>query len=442
MAGENMSKLPGGGEVLRRLKEAGFKAYCVGGCVRDSVMGRPCHDIDITTDARPEEVIAVFGEKDTVPTGIRFGTVTVLREFEVTTFRIDGEYSDHRSPDNVDFTGSLEEDLSRRDFTMNAMAMDENGCITDPWEGRRDIERKVIRCVGDPEKRFEEDALRMLRAMRFASQLGFTIDPESARQIHAMKSGLRDIAQERIRDELDKLLCGPACAQVLIDYSDVIGEFIPEIVPCIGLDQRTPYHIYTVWEHIARAVESAPEDDLFLRRTLFFHDIGKPACARYDETGRGHFKGHDAVGAAMTAEIMTRMRWDKKTVSRTVELIARHSVKLRDRIGVRQMMREIGDEAFFRLMELKKCDNLGKAPFVAEENVFFDKLISEGRRIVSQDLCRSVKGLEVSGQELADLGLKGQEIGAALEELLDKVITEELPNSREELIGYIRRCKG
>ena len=156
MAGENMSKLPGGGEVLRRLKEAGFKAYCVGGCVRDSVMGRPCRDIDITTDARPEEVIAVFGEKDTVPTGIRFGTVTVLREFEVTTFRIDGEYSDHRSPDNVDFTGSLEEDLSRRDFTMNAMAMDENGCITDPWEGRRDIERKVIRCVGDPEKRFEE----------------------------------------------------------------------------------------------------------------------------------------------------------------------------------------------------------------------------------------------------------------------------------------------
>lgn len=426
-------------DVLMKLEEAGYEAYLVGGCVRDSIIGRKVNDMDITTSALPEEVERVFGRENIIPTGIKHGTVTVYREYEVTTYRIDGEYKDSRRPESVSFTRSLEEDLARRDFTVNAIAMDRYGRIKDPFGGCEDIERRLIRCVGDPEKRFSEDALRILRAVRFASQLGFQIEEKTAEAVHKMRDSLRNISHERVRDELDKLICGRNCVNVLLDFSDVITAVIPEFSPCIGFDQRSPYHRYTVWEHIIRAMDSAPAENLTLRRALFFHDISKPACATFDSTGRGHFKGHDKAGAELTREIMKRLRWDSRSVDTAVTLIANHSYKLKTKADVRRMMSAIGDELFFLLMEMKKCDNLGKNAFVAEENVFFDSLIAEGKRIAEADECRSIRGLAVSGRDIMSAGLSGEEVGKALEELLELVITEALPNDREALMEHIRR---
>ena len=347
-------------QILSELESHGFEAYMVGGCVRDSIMGREYNDIDITTNALPEQIIEVFSSYKVVPTGIKHGTVTVLcggTPFEITTYRIDGKYTDHRRPDNVEFTSDITADLARRDFTINAVAMDRNGCLVDPFDGISDMKAGIIRCVGDPEKRFSEDALRIMRAVRFASQLGFAIDDDTAKAVHDMKDLLQNISNERIRDELDKLVCGKNCADVLMGYSDVITAVIPEFKPSIGLDQRSPYHKYTVWEHIVRAVGFAPENDVKLRRTLLFHDIGKPACMKLDETGRGHFKQHDRVGAEITEKVMKRLRYDTKSISYATALIANHSKKLRNRADVKKMMYRIGEELFFALIEMKKCDN-------------------------------------------------------------------------------------
>ena len=432
-------------KILTELENNGFEAYMVGGCVRDGIMGRKCNDIDVTTNALPEQMIEVFKGYKVIPTGIKHGTVTVLcggEAFEITTYRIDGEYSDHRRPDEVRFTSDIADDLSRRDFTVNAVAMDRHGNMVDPFGGKADMEAGIIRCVGDPQKRFNEDALRILRAVRFSSQLGFEIDSATAEAVRSMKGQLDGISRERVRDELDKLICGQNAVEVLLDYSDVITAVIPEFEPSIGLDQRSPYHRYNVWEHTVRALGAAPSADLGLRRALLYHDIGKPACMKLDETGRGHFKQHDRVGAEMTSEIMKRLHYDNKTIAYTTALIANHSKKLRNKTDVKKMMCKIGDELFFELMEMRKCDNSAKNEFVLKENVFFDKLADIGREIAANDECRSIRGLAVNGSELAALGLKGAEIGEIQREMLELVMEEELPNDRAELLKFAeQRCR-
>ena len=369
-------------KLLSELESCGFEAYMVGGCVRDSIMGREYHDIDITTNALPEDILKVFSSYKVIPTGIKHGTVTVLcggTPYEITTYRIDGEYTDHRRPDSVEFTSDITADLARRDFTINAVAMDKSGCIVDPFGGISDMKEGIIRCVGKPEKRFSEDALRIMRAVRFASQLGFRIDGATSEAIHRMKDLLQEISRERIRDELDKLVCGKSCTAVLLEYSDVITAVIPEFKPSIGLDQCSPYHKYDVWEHTVRAIGFAPESDVKLRRTLLFHDIGKPACMKFDETGRGHFKQHDRVGSEITEKVMKRLRYDTKSISYSTALIANHSKKLRSRADVKKMMYRIGDELFFALTEMKKCDNSAKNEFVLEGNTAFDQFAEMGR---------------------------------------------------------------
>lgn len=426
-------------QVLNELEKHGFEAYMVGGCVRDSIMGRECHDIDITTNARPEEILAVFSGFKVVPTGIKHGTVTVFCgdvPYEITTYRIDGEYTDCRRPENVEFTADITADLARRDFTINAVAMDRNGCLVDPFDGISDMKAGIIRCVGAPEKRFGEDALRIMRAVRFASQLGFTIEEETSAAVHRMKDLLQKISHERIRDELDKLVCGRSCISVLLEYSDVITAVIPEFKPSIGLDQCTPYHKYNVWEHTVRAVSFAPENDVKMRRTLLFHDIGKPACLKFDETGRGHFKQHDRVGAEITEKVMKRLRYDTKSISYSTALIANHSKKLRSRADVKKMMYRIGDELFLALTEMKKCDNSAKNDFVIEENAVFDRLAGIGREIIANNECRSLKGLAVNGSDLLGLGLKGAEIGKMQQRLLELVMEDELPNEKDKLLKY------
>ena len=425
--------------TAEKLAASGYEAYFVGGCVRDMLMGRECHDIDITTDALPEEIISVFSGEKMILTGMKHGTVTVVTDgipFEITTYRIDGEYSDFRRPDSVTFTKDITADLSRRDLTVNAMAMGLDGTIIDPFGGRNDIEKKTIRCVGEPEKRFTEDALRILRAMRFSSQLGFEIEEKTAYAVISMRSLLKNISAERIRDEIDKLICGINCIDVLLRFSDVIVEVIPEFAPCVGFDQHSPYHKYTVWEHIVRAVASAPADDLMLRRSLFFHDIAKPVCATFDETGRGHFKGHDEVGAEMTGKIMRRMHYDKRSTAFACDLIARHSRRIIGINDCKRLMSEIGDELFFELMRFKKCDNSAKHDFVREENAMFDRFIREGKRIIAADECRGMANLAVSGDDIKAIGLKGKAIGEALREMLSLVIDEKLPNDKKLLIEY------
>ncbi|MBR1824306.1 MAG: CCA tRNA nucleotidyltransferase [Ruminococcus sp.] len=429
-------------EILERLESCGYEAYTVGGCVRDTVMGRSAHDTDITTNALPEQIMTAFSDCKVVPTGLKHGTVTILKNnipYEITTYRIDGEYKDSRRPENVVFTASLTEDLARRDFTMNAIAMDRHGNIADPFGGKADIADKLIRCVGDPVQRFTEDALRIMRAVRFASQLGFRIEEKTAEAVHAMKDRLKNISMERIRSELDKLLCGKNCVEVLLEYSDVITAIIPELAPSVGFDQHSPYHKYDVWEHTVRAVSYAPADNVKMRTALLFHDIAKPVCAAFDEDGRGHFKKHAPVGAEMTQEIMKRMKYDSETIAYAVMLIARHSKKVFDRIAAKKMMADIGDELFFELMELKKCDNLAKNDFVLAENELFDRLMDEGRSYIENNVCRGLRHLAVNGRDMTELGLQGREIGEALNEILNLVLEERLKNIRDDLLNYAKQ---
>ena len=429
-------------EILERLENCGYEAYTVGGCVRDTIMGRSAHDTDITTNAIPEQVIEAFSGYKVIPTGLKHGTVTILKNsvpYEITTYRIDGEYKDSRRPENVEFTASLTEDLARRDFTMNAIAMDRHGNTADPFGGKNDIGNGIIRCVGDPEKRFTEDALRIMRAVRFASQLGFNIEKNTAEAVHAMKGRLKNISMERIRSELDKLICGKNCVQVLLEYSDVIAEIIPEFEPSIGFDQHSPYHKYDVWEHTVRAISYAPESNVKMRTALLFHDIAKPACAKFDENGRGHFKKHPVVGAEMAQDIMKRMKYDGETISYAVMLIARHSKKVFDNIAVKKMMADIGDDLFFELMELKKCDNLAKNDFVFSENELFDQLMDEGRRLIENNECRGLRPLAINGRDMTSLGLQGKDIGNALNELLQLVLENKLSNIKDDLINYAKQ---
>lgn len=428
-------------KILNILEKAGFEAYIVGGCVRDTIMNRISHDTDITTNAFPEQIIEVFKDYKTIPTGIKHGTITIIANdtpYEITTYRIDGKYSDSRRPDSVKFTANLHEDLARRDFTVNAIAMDSQGRISDPFNGVNDIHNKIIRCVGSPEKRFSEDALRIMRAIRFSSQLGFEIEKNTAEAIHKMKNLLKNISRERIREELDKLICGKNAINVLLEYSDIITTIIPEFEKCIGFNQHSPYHKYTVWEHIAHSINFAPQDKIQIRRALFFHDIAKPICAKFDDTGRGHFYNHAQIGSEMTKDIMKRLRYDNDSITIVSTLIAHHSDKILTNKNIKKLISVIGDELFIELIEMKKCDNSAKNDFVRDNNIQLEKILSETYKIIENNECRNLHMLAVNGSDLINIGLKGAEIGNALKELLNLVIEEKLPNKHDILLNYIK----
>ena len=435
-----MKEFPEAEALLKRLEDAGFEAYYVGGCVRDHLMGRAVHDVDITTNALPEQTAAVFEGYKVIPTGIRHGTVTVLAEgtpYEITTYRVDGSYSDSRRPDSVEFTPDIVQDLARRDFTMNAIAMDIRGNIVDPFGGRGDIEHSLIRCVGEPEKRFTEDALRIMRGIRFASQLGFGIEEKTAQAIIDMRGRLSIISRERVREELDKLLCGKDCGKVLTDYRVIIAEIIPEMVACFGFDQFSRYHKYDVYEHIVKAVTSAPQDQLILRRALLLHDIAKPQMFTLDENGVGHFKGHAKVSAEMAKEILTRLRFDNRTIALTSQLISHHSDKIHSERQIRLMVSELGIETFLMLMDFKKYDNCGKNDFVLNENEEFDRFKVIAREFADSGECITLSQLALSGSDLTELGFRGREIGTALAQLHSLVISGDLPNDKRALTDYI-----
>ena len=428
-------------EVLGRLEAAGHEAWCVGGCVRDLLLGRTPEDWDVTTSALPEETMALFGDR-ALPTGLRHGTVTVRaggEGVEVTTYRLDGAYRDHRRPERVAFTRSLEADLQRRDFTVNAMALGLDGELRDPFGGRADLAGRVLRCVGDPELRFEEDALRLLRGLRFAAVLGFDIEPATAAGIHRRRDLLREIAAERIQTELFKLLTGASAAAVLRRYVDVVGVFWPEVLPMVGFDQKNRHHCYDVWEHTLHALAAAPPD-LVLRCTLLLHDIGKPDSFVLGTDGCGHFRGHQAVSREIADRMLRRLKCAaafRETVLRLVEWHDRNIA--REERAVRRALRQLGETDLRRLLAVKRADNLAQAPGsrarqeeIAQVETLLDRLLAE-------DACFSLRRLAVNGNDLTELGLEGPAVGMALEGLLDRVVEGELPNDRESLLAAARR---
>ncbi len=425
--------------IIHQLEAAGHEAYAVGGCVRDSLLGRPPKDWDITTSARPEEVKACFADVRTIDTGLRHGTVTLLLEgqpYEVTTYRVDGVYRDGRHPEQVTFTSRLADDLSRRDFTICAMAYHPDRGLIDLYGGREDLRRGIIRCVGDARTRFREDALRIFRALRFASVLDFGLEPDTAAAVLDCRQLLRSISPERIRVELDKLLCGPGAGRVLRAYRQVLGQWIPEILPACGFRQHSPYHAYDVWEHTVRTVEAAPAEPV-LRLTMLFHDIGKPSCFTRDAGGRGHFHGHPAVSARMAEAILSRLRYDKHTSRQVLELVRLHDTWLApDVVRIRKLLHAVGPELTGKLFAVQCADAAGKAEKAAAEQT---ERVRAAKKVYEEILrrgdCCTMDRLEISGRELLKMGVPaGPAVGRLLNRLLDKVIEGKLENTPAALL--------
>lgn len=447
MSGAVISVPPGAASLLRRLHAAGFDAYVVGGCVRDSLLHKAVHDWDICTSALPDEMRRVFADRRLHDTGVRHGTLTIVSEdgrpYEVTTFRTDGTYSDNRHPDSVTFVKSLREDAARRDFTINSMAYSEEEGLIDCFGGRSDLSSRLIRCVGDADARFREDALRILRALRFASAYGFAIEAETAAAIHRSAALLNRIAPERVRDELCKLLPGPGVLPVLLEYSDVITVILPELRPCVGFEQHNRYHPYTVYEHIARAVAGDTGGDATVRLALLLHDAGKPQCYTEDENG-GHFRGHSVPGSRIARDAATRLRFDNSTRDAVAELVLHHDAAIAPTPkSVRRWLNKIGEQRFRQLLDVQRADILAHAADTqcarlercGELQAALDQVLAEKQ-------CFTMAALAVDGNDIMQaLGLpQGKAVGSVLRRLLDAVIAGELANDRDALLREAENC--
>ena len=424
--------------IIQTLEQAGFEAYTVGGCVRDSVLGRVPDDWDITTSARPEQVKALF--RRTIDTGLQHGTVTVMMEkegFEVTTYRVDGEYEDGRHPKEVTFTASLEEDLKRRDFTINAMAYNPSVGMVDLFGGMKDMENRIIRCVGDPLERFTEDALRIMRAVRFSAQLGFWIEDGTRNALGILAPNLAHVSAERIQVELLKLLVSPHPDYLRTAYeSGITKEFLPEWDACMVTEQNTPHHCYTVGEHTLHSLLNIRPDKV-LRLTMLLHDIGKPVVKMTDETGRDHFKMHGPVSEQMAHDILKRLKFDNDTLEKVCRLIKWHDYRpLPDMKAVRRAVNKIGADMFPLYLEVQKADMLAQSEYRREEKMERLKGVHAcWERIQAENQCVSLKDLAVTGRDLISAGIApGKEIGEILQYFLELVLDNPNDNKKEILM--------
>ena len=435
--------------ILDTLMAAGYEAYAVGGCVRDSLLSRIPNDWDITTSAKPMEVKALF--KRTVDTGIKHGTVTVLmgnEGFEVTTYRIDGEYEDMRHPKEVTFTSLLSEDLRRRDFTINAMAYNDKDGLVDLFEGERDLKRGLVRAVGKPADRFGEDALRILRAVRFAAQLGYEIEEETAAAAGELAFNLKNISAERINAELVKLLTSDHPEYLIKAYELGITEvFLPEFDRCMKTEQHNPHHCYTVGLHSIKAVcnikRESPEDPYFrlLRIAMLLHDVAKPACLTTDEKGIDHFRGHPEVGSRMAAEILRRLKFDNRTIGFACEVVRYHDTRpeLSER-HIRRAINKMGLEIFQVLERVQLADISAQSEYEREDKFKrLQDMMDIGRKILDRGDPLFLKDLALNGNDLIKEELaQGAEIGWMLDKLLDLVLNDPLMNDRELLLERAR----
>ena len=433
----NLPLSPGAAKALALLQAAGYEAWIVGGCVRDALLGLPPKDYDLTTSALPEETQRVFAAYPRIETGLRHGTVTVLLEgepLEITTYRVDGAYSDARHPDGVTFTRSLRQDAARRDFTINAMAYAPGQGLQDFFGGQADLARGILRAVGAAEKRFREDALRILRALRFASVLDFTLEGETARAARACAPLLAAVSAERVSGELGKLLCGKAAGRVLRDYPDVLGVVLPEILPMVGLDHRNPHHCYDVWTHTTVAVDHVPPE-LPLRLAMLLHDIGKPDTFSLGEDGQGHFYGHPRRSVELAEGILSRLRFPRRTRERVLTLVRYHDAVLEESPQrVRRWLNKLGPEVFFDLLAIQGGDAAAQAPAYCTRLDHLRRLETLARQVLDQAPCLTVRDLAVGGEDLLALGYRGPAIGRALRALLDQVLSETVSNEKNALL--------
>ena len=433
-------------EIIHTLQKQGFDAYAVGGCVRDCLLGRNPKDWDITTSAPPQWVKKLFGH--TIDTGIQHGTVTVMIDhvgYEVTTYRIDGEYEDARHPKNVIFTGDLLEDLKRRDFTINAMAYNDETGRVDAFDGAEDLKKGVIRCVGNPHDRFGEDALRMLRALRFSAQLGFSIAGETKQAVLDLAGNLKKVSAERIQMELVKLLTS--------DHPEVMADvyrlglskvFLPEFDRMMETPQNNKHHSYSVGEHTVVALQNIPADKV-LRLAILLHDVAKPACKTTDEAGQDHFKGHPEEGERMSREILKRIKFDNDTTDRVCRLIRWHDdrPKLSER-NVRRVISRIGAENMPDLFAVKRADTLAQSMYERQKKLdYVEEFQHLFRQVMEKSQCVRKKDLVINGRDLMALGMKpGRQMGEVLDRLFEKVLDQPELNTRDQLLSmaeqYIR----
>ena len=426
--------------IIDRLQQSGYSCYAVGGCVRDSIIGRQPADWDFTTSALPEEIERVFSDCRTLDFGTQFGTIGVIldnEQYEVTTYRIDGEYSDARHPDSVSFSTSLKDDLSRRDFTVNAMAYNDTDGLIDYYNGQRDLQYGVIRCVGVATNRFAEDALRILRALRFASTLGFSIEPSTSAAILSGRKMLSEIASERISEELLKLLCGEKVDFILRRYRSVIAVFIPELVGTFDFEQNNKHHNRDVYRHMVASVKNIEPDPL-LRTTMLFHDIGKPMAHTMDHHGVSHYRNHPLLGAAMTEEILRRLCMPRRFIEEVTTLIRFHDVRLTpDAAQIKQLLGRLGVETVHRLYKVQRADILAQSLYHREEKLSnLSAVEQETERIIRAGECYNLRMLNINGSDLLHIGItSGEQIGKTLDKLLEMVISGELRNEKPDLIA-------
>lgn len=425
--------------IIHTLIEAGYEAYAVGGCVRDSILGREPNDWDITTSAKPEIVKGLF--RRTIDTGIQHGTVTVMLEkegFEVTTYRIDGEYEDARHPKEVTFTFNLLEDLKRRDFTINAMAYNDEVGLVDEFQGMQDIEHKTIRCVGVATERFGEDALRILRAIRFSAQLGYEIEDKTKEAIQELAPALRHISAERIQAELVKLLVSPHPEYIRTMYETGVSKVIlPEFDKAMLTSQNNPHHCYSVGEHTLVALTQIREDKV-LRLSILLHDLGKPDTKSTDEFGIDHFYGHAELGRELAHAILKRLRFDNDTLQKVERLVCWHDYKMECKArSVRRGLHKIGEDLFLPLLEIKKADSLGQSEYERTEKLEeIENLKKIYQVVLEKRQCLSLKDLSVTGTDLIEAGIKpGKQIGVILNYLLELVLDNPERNEKEILIA-------
>lgn len=429
--------------AINLLQSAGFEAYAVGGCVRDSLLGKIPNDWDITTSAKPEDMKSVFADFHCIDTGIKHGTVTVVIDgepLEITTFRLDGEYEDNRHPKSVTFTSNLGADLGRRDFTVNAMAYSKKTGTVDLFGGQNDLKNKIIRCVGDPDRRFNEDALRILRALRFASTLDFEIEEKTAQSLLKNCALLGNISEERIAKELLKLVCGKGAKRILTDFAPVLFEILPELQPMYKNSHDNPHHCYDIYEHTLIAVESIDPEPT-LRFAMLLHDCGKPAVKKFDENGVAHFYGHQRISAEISAQILARLKVSNKFRDEILFLVSNHDrwELYENTEKMPRYLSKFGLDGVLKLLKVMRADVLAQSP---EYRYRLDQIADAeeiAKNLAEQKPCLSLRELQINGRTLMDIGIpQGRKLGAVLAQLLDEVIDGVTKNTQEALTTRAR----
>lgn len=429
--------------AINLLQSAGFEAYAVGGCVRDSLLGKTPNDWDITTSAKPENMKSVFVNFRCIDTGIKHGTVTVVIDgepLEITTFRLDGEYEDNRHPKSVTFTSNLGADLGRRDFTVNAMAYSKMTGTVDLFGGQNDLKNGIIRCVGDPDRRFNEDALRILRALRFASALDFEIEEKTAQSLLKNRALLGNISEERIAKELLKLVCGKGAKRILTDFAPVLFEILPELQPMYKNSHDNPHHCYDIYEHTLIAVESIDPEPT-LRFAMLLHDCGKPAVKKFDENGVAHFYGHQRISAEISAQILARLKVSNKFRDEILFLVSNHDrwELYENTEKMPRYLSKFGLDGVLNLLKVMRADVLAQSP---EYRYRLDQIADAeetAKNLAAQKPCLSLSELQINGRTLMDIGIpQGRKLGAVLAQLLDEVIDGVTKNTQEALTTRAR----